>query len=45
MDVERSDSLLGEFKGMKAQLRAREVDFEAHIFPGDHTWKYLHAHP
>ena len=44
LDVGRDDELLGEFKKMRAELRARDVDFESHIFPGDHSWEYLHAH-
>ena len=44
MDCGRDDELLPEFRKMEAILRARDIDFEAHIFPGDHGWKYLHAH-
>ena len=44
MDVGADDDLLGEFKKMEAELKARQIDFEAHIFPGDHTWEFLTQH-
>lgn len=44
LDCGRSDPLLGEFQKMKSELRARHIDFEAHVFAGAHDWKFLHAH-
>lgn len=44
MDCGRDDSLLGEFEKMEAELRARNIDFEAHVFGGGHDWDFLHAH-
>jgi len=44
MDCGQNDSLLPEFERMEAELRARNVDFEAHVFGGAHDWKFLHAH-
>ena len=44
MDVGADDDLLDEFKTMEAELQARQIDFEAHIFPGDHTWEFLTQH-
>ncbi len=44
MDCGRDDSLLHEFQKMEKELRARHVDFEAHIFDGDHNWTFLHTH-
>ncbi len=44
MDVGRSDPLLSEFKKMAAELKARHVDFKAHVFAGAHSWKYLSLH-
>jgi len=44
MDCGRGDSLLPEWRKMEAELRARNVDFEAHVFAGAHNWKFLHAH-
>ncbi len=44
MDVGADDDLLDEFKKMEAELQARHIDFEAHIFPGDHTWEFLTQH-
>lgn len=44
MDVGRDDGLLSEFKKMEAELKSRHIDFEAQIFPGDHTWEFLTQH-
>ncbi len=44
LDCGRDDPLLGEFRKMESELRARDVDFEAHVFAGAHDWKFLHAH-
>jgi enterochelin esterase-like enzyme len=44
MDVGQSDSLLSEFKKMEKELKARHVDFEARIYPGDHSWAFLTQH-
>jgi len=44
MDCGQNDPLLPEFEKMEAELRARNADFEAHVFEGAHDWRFLHAH-
>ena len=44
LDIGEGDDLLPEFKRFAAQLKARGIDSEAHIFPGRHTWEYWSAH-
>ena len=44
MDTGQNDELLGEFKKLSAELKARHIDHEAHVFPGKHSWAYWSAH-
>ena len=41
MDVGKDDPLLGEFKKMEAELKARDIDFQAKIEDGAHDWQFL----
>lgn len=44
LDIGRNDELLDQFVFMEQLLRSRGLDYEAHIFPGRHTWEYWSEH-
>ena len=44
LDMGEGDDLLPEFKRFAALLKRQNIDSEAHVFPGRHTWEYWSAH-
>jgi len=44
LDIGQGDDLLPEFRRFAALLKRQEIDSEAHVFPGRHTWEYWSLH-